>query len=62
MSFLKVPDMHNSSVIINTDDGLARLGVEFQKNKTIAKHSTCVSRVATVGVVSLSGVDLQENQ
>lgn len=62
MPFLKVPDMHNKSVIINTNDGLTILGVEFQKNKTIAKYSTCVSCIATVGVVSLSGVDLQTNQ
>lgn len=60
--FLKVPDMHGQSIIIKTEDMLSSLGADSQGNKYIPKWSTCVSCIATVGVVSLVGRQLQTNQ
>ena len=60
--FLKVPDMHGNSVVIRTSDSLTQAGARTQKNKTIPVYSTCVSCIATVGIISLAGVELQTNQ
>jgi type I restriction enzyme S subunit len=60
--FLKVPDMHSQHIIIATSDHLSELGAESQNKKYIPKWSTCVSCIATVGVVSLAGETLQTNQ
>lgn len=60
--FLKVPDMHGQSVIIRTEDGLSIAGADSQSTKYIPKWTTCVSCIATVGVVSLAGERLQTNQ
>jgi len=60
--FLKVPDMHNNSVVVNTEDGLSIFGADSQFKKYIPKWSTCVSCIATVGVVSIAGEKLQTNQ
>ena len=60
--FLKVPDMHGQSIIIKTEDMLSSLGADSQGNKYIPKWSICVSCIATVGVVSLAGRQLQTNQ
>ncbi len=55
VAFLKVPDMHKTSIVIKTSDNLSLMGAESQKAKYIPKWSTCVSCIATVGVVSLAG-------
>ena len=60
--FLKVPDMHGQSIIIKTEDMLSSTGASSQSKKYIPKWSTCVSCIATVGVVSLVGEKLQTNQ
>ena len=60
--FLKVPDMHSNSIIIKTEDKLSYLGADSQPGKYIPKWSTCVSCIATVGVISLVGDRLQTNQ
>lgn len=60
--FLKVPDMHGQSIIIKTEDMLSSLGADSQSKKYIPKWSTCVSCIATVGVISLAGEQLQTNQ
>ena len=60
--FLKVPDMHGNLVIIKTEDELSRLGADSQPKKYIPQWSTCVSCIATVGIVSLAGEWLQTNQ
>ena len=62
MAFLKVPDMHKTSIVIKTCDNLSLAGAESQKAKYIPKWSTCVSCIATVGVVSLAGKNMQTNQ
>lgn len=62
MPFLKIPDMHGKVLVINTEDGLSDSGVRFQPGKTVPRHSTCVSCIATVGLVSLAARDLQTNQ
>ena len=62
MAFLKVPDMHKTSIVIKTSDNLSLAGAESQKAKYIPKLSTCVSCIATVGVVSLAGKNMQTNQ
>lgn len=60
--FLKVPDMHGQSIIIKTEDMLSLAGADSQSKKYIPKWSTCVSCIATVGVISLAGERLQTNQ
>lgn len=60
--FLKVPDMHGQSIVIKTGDSLTKEGAVSQKDKTVPKYSTCISCIATVGLVSLAGSDLQTNQ
>ena len=62
VAFLKVPDMHKTSIVIKTSDNLSLMGAESQKAKYIPKWSTCVSCIATVGVVSLAGKNMQTNQ
>jgi len=62
VAFLKVPDMHKTPIVIKTSDNLSLMGAESQKAKYIPKWSTCVSCIATVGVVSLAGKNMQTNQ
>ena len=62
IQFLKVPDMHGHSIVIKTSDSLTKEGAASQKGKLIPKYSTCVSCIATVGLVSLAGSNLQTNQ
>lgn len=62
IQFLKVPDMHGQSIVIKTSDSLTKEGAASQKGKLIPKYSTCVSCIATVGLVSLAGSNLQTNQ
>lgn len=62
VAFLKVPDMHKTSIVIKTSDNLSLMGAESQKSKYISRWSTCVSCIATVGVVSLAEKNMQTNQ
>ena len=54
--------MHGQSIVIKTGDSLTKEGAVSQKDKTVPKYSTCISCIATVGLVSLAGSDLQTNQ
>ena len=54
--------MHGKSIIIITTDSLTKEGSESQKGKLIPEYSTCVSCIATVGLVSIAGSELQTNQ
>lgn len=60
--FIKIPDMHNEMFIVKTEDSLTEEGADFQKNKFIPKNSICVSCIATVGLVSITGQKSQTNQ
>ena len=60
--FLKVPDMHGNCIVTSTEDGLSVDGADSQSSKYIPPMSTCVSCIATVGEVSLSGTRMQTNQ
>ena len=54
--------MHDQSMIIKTEDSLTEAGASSQSNKTLPRHSTCVSCIATVGLVSLTTENAQTNQ
>jgi type I restriction enzyme S subunit len=60
--FIKIPDMHNEMFIVKTEDSLTEEGADFQRNKFIPKNSICVSCIATVGLVSITGQRSQTNQ
>lgn len=60
--FIKIPDMHGNTFVINTNDTLTRLGKLSQENKTLPPYSICVSCIATVGLVSMNIVEGQTNQ
>ncbi len=48
--FIKIPDMHNKTFIIETTDNLTQLGADSQHKKYIEKGDVCVSCIATVGL------------
>ena len=52
--FIKIPDMHGSVFIFETDDSLTEEGKLSQSNRTLPPKSICVSCIATVGLVSLN--------
>lgn len=60
--FIKIPDMHNKTFIVKTDDSLTQQGKNFQKNKTLPANSICVSCIATVGLVCITHKESQSNQ
>lgn len=60
--FIKIPDMHDQTYIIETSDTLTEDGMNYQKNKTILPNSLCVSCIATIGLVSLTYRLSQTNQ
>ena len=60
--FIKIPDMHNSVFIIETNDSLTEEGLNSQSNKTIPRFSICVSSIATVGLVCINPEPCQTNQ
>jgi type I restriction enzyme S subunit len=60
--FIKTPDMHQSSIIINTEESLSEIGASSQKNKYLPSWSILVSCIGTVGVVAMNLLRAQTNQ
>lgn len=61
--FIKTPDMHKSSIVMNTAQTLSDEGVNFQKNKIIPEFSIMIACIgARLGVVALNGSLSQTNQ
>ena len=60
--FIKTPDMHQSSVIINAEESLSETGASSQKNKLLPSWSILVSCIGTVGVVAMNLFKSQTNQ
>ena len=60
--FIKTPDMHQSSIIINTEESLSEIGASSQKNKYLPSWSILVSCIGTVGVVAMNLLIAQTNQ
>ncbi|VCU62050.1 Type I restriction-modification system, specificity subunit S [Tritonibacter mobilis] len=60
--FLKIPDMHGKSFVLNTGTMLSALGAYSQAKKTVPAGSVSVSCIATPGLVVLNHRDTQTNQ
>ncbi|WIY58986.1 restriction endonuclease subunit S [Bacillus arachidis] len=60
--FIKIPDMHGQTYVLNTESTLSEMGAESQKTKYLPENSICVSCIATVGLVSLVYRTSQTNQ
>ena len=60
--FIKIPDMHNKTFVINSEDSLTKEGVLYQKEKILPPFSIIVSCIATVGLVVLNAKEAQTNQ
>ena len=60
--FIKIPDMHNSAWITNTNDGLSLAGANSQAKKQIPANSISVSCIATVGKVVIASQASHTNQ
>jgi len=60
--FIKLPDMHGNTFIIETSERLSQEGVSSQKTKTIPPGSICVSCIGTAGVVVITSEPSQTNQ
>ncbi len=60
--FIKTPDMHDSTVVIETKESLSGEGAKTQLNKTLPPRSILVSCIGTVGVVSFNCSYAQTNQ
>jgi len=62
VQFVKTPAMHGNMFILDTTDKLSEAGASSQANKTLPVGSICVSRIGTIGVVSLTTEECQTNQ
>ncbi len=62
MPFVTIPDMHNGFYVIKTERRLSKKGVALQANKSIPKHSVCVSCIGTSGLVVITPQECQTNQ
>jgi type I restriction enzyme S subunit len=60
--FIKIPDMHGNTFIVNTKETLTENGQQSQSKKTVPSGSICVSCIATVGLVSITTRASQTNQ
>jgi type I restriction enzyme S subunit len=60
--FIKIPDMHDSVWITNTNDGLSFAGARSQAKKHIPAKSISVSCIATVGKVVITSQPSHTNQ
>jgi len=60
--FVKTPDMHGNTFILDVGERLSIVGSKSQANKTIPAGSICVSCIGTIGVVSITTEDCQTNQ
>jgi len=62
LPFIKIPDMHGQTFVVDTEDSLTDEGRYFQENKTLPPNSVCVSCIATVGLVCINPKNAQTNQ
>ena len=62
MPFIKIPDMHSSIFVFNSEDSLTEEGKMYQSEKTLPPGSIIVSCIATVGLVVLNAKESQTNQ
>jgi len=60
--FIKIPDMHNQTFVVETNDKLTEKAISYMRNKLIPTGSICVSCIATVGKVALAAKDSFTNQ
>lgn len=60
--FIKIPDMHSSIFVFNSEDSLTEEGKMYQSEKTLPPGSIIVSCIATVGLVVLNAKESQTNQ
>ena len=60
--FIKIPDMHNKTFVLYSEDSLTKEGVLYQKDKTLPPFSVIVSCIATVGLVVMNAKEAQTNQ
>ncbi len=60
--FIKTPDMHGNSIVIQTEDRLTEEGANSQANKMLPPRSILVSCIGTVGAVSFNATTAQTNQ
>lgn len=60
--FIKLPDMHGNTFIVETSEYLSQEGANSQRAKTIPPGSICVSCIGTAGVVVIASEFSQTNQ
>ena len=60
--FIKTPDMHGNTVIVETEECLSDEGANSQANKMLPSRSILVSCIGTVGAVALNEDHAQTNQ
>lgn len=60
--FIKTPDMHGNSIVIQTEQTLSEKGANKQTKKFIPPYSVLVSCIGTVGIVSFNAFSSQTNQ
>ncbi|MBI4830982.1 MAG: restriction endonuclease subunit S [Candidatus Lindowbacteria bacterium] len=60
--FVKTPDMHGNTFILDVGERLSMSGAKSQGNKMIPAGSICVSCIGTIGVVSITTDACQPNQ
>lgn len=60
--FITIPDMHGKMLITKASKHLSVQGADFQRTKYLPRYSTCVSCIATPGLVVLTTQDSQTNQ
>ncbi|MHC9541689.1 MAG: restriction endonuclease subunit S [Vulcanimicrobiota bacterium] len=60
--FVKTPDMHEKTFILDVGERLSIVGAQSQANKMIPAGSICVSCIGTIGVVSITTETCQTNQ
>ncbi len=60
--FIKTPDMHGNTFVIETEETLTESGANYQVNKNVPPLTSLISCIGTLGVVSLVNELSQFNQ
>jgi len=60
--FIKIPDMHGTVFVIDTEDTLSEKGANSQQTKFLPVYSINVSCIATVGLVTINSKASHTNQ
>ena len=60
--FIKIPDMHGTVFVIDTEDTLSEKGANSQQTKFLPAYSINVSCIATVGLVTINSKASHTNQ